>query len=387
MIQNKTYLTNATALRGIAALLVVVFHGNEIIAPFIGTEATFWFRKLYLMVDLFFILSGFIMCYVYESFFLDSNQVNKIGVFLKARFARIYPLHFITLMVCVGCAGITYLIGKGEYLGVVDKAINDFSALPAQLLLLNSAHLDTVFKWNIPSWSISAEWIAYLIFPFLVKPFSKFNKVQTFLAIFFITLLYAGLVFWISPNKYILFPFLTAGRDLDLTYDWGFLRGILGFTLGMCVYRLYVTNFLKSKIGSDFFLLIIVAVYSIYSHFNFSDVLAPHFFALIVLSTVYGSNGMNRFYRNSILQKLGDWSFSIYMWHIVLFSVTMSIKIWIMNAPPVDGPPEPPNYFGLTSTVGILSIYFVATILLGALSFKYIERPCRIWINGLGKRA
>ena len=183
MHKDKAYLNNLTALRGIAALLVVVFHSNEIVSNYITTEHTFWFRKLYLMVDLFFILSGFIMCYVYETYFNDSTQSKKTIEFLKARLARIYPLHLVTLAVLVLAVGITYAIGKDSNYDAFALALYNPKAIITNIFLLQSAHVHNMFTWNVPSWSISAEWLAYLVFPFLVKPFSKFSISQTLLTI------------------------------------------------------------------------------------------------------------------------------------------------------------------------------------------------------------
>jgi peptidoglycan/LPS O-acetylase OafA/YrhL len=56
------YLSNLTPLRGIAALLVAIFHFEMAIARFIPANLTMFFEKSYLMVDLFFIMSGFIIC-------------------------------------------------------------------------------------------------------------------------------------------------------------------------------------------------------------------------------------------------------------------------------------------------------------------------------------
>lgn len=385
MLHSKSYLANLTAIRGIAALLVVVFHGNEVIAPFIKTDVTFWFRKLYLMVDLFFILSGFIMCYVYESYFNTHQETGQLLGFLKARFARIYPLHFVTLAVTVMVVFITFAIGKYSYLGPFLMAVNDFSAIPTQLLLLHSAHIEKIFTWNVPSWSISAEWLAYLLFPFLIKPFSKFNLPQTYLSIGAIFLLYAGLIFYISPNRHMLFPFLKVAADLDLTYDWGFARGILGFILGMCVYRLYRQNILKNVLGNGWLLAGLTVFYCVYTHFNLSDLAIPFLFAVFILGSVYGSKNINQFFNNSLLQRLGDWSFSIYMWHIALYIIAVTIQLWQLRQPPVAGPPPPPNYFGLTNTWAILGIYFALTLLIGALSYRFIEKPSRRWINSWGR--
>lgn len=385
MAETKSYLKNATALRGIAALLVVVFHSNETSAAFISTDTTFWFRKLYLMVDLFFVLSGFIMCYVYEDYFNNPLNSRKTVGFLKARFARIYPLHFVTLAFCVSMTLITIAIGKYGYNSDVVKAIEDFRIIPGQLLLLHSANIANIFTWNVPSWSISAEWFAYMLFPFLVVPFSKFNLKQLSLAIVIIILLYAGFVFYIVPNRNVIYPFLKPAANLDATWDWGFARGILGFTLGMCVYRLYIKNVFKNVIGNGWFLLGTVILYSLYMHFNLSDFGAPIFYAIIVLSAVYGSPSINRFFGITIFQKLGDWSFSIYMWHMVFLILIWNIQTWMLTAPPSNNP-GPTNYFGLTNPLIILLVFTIIVIIIGRFSFIYLEKPTRTWINGWGKK-
>lgn len=385
MAETKSYLKNATALRGIAALLVVVFHSNETVSSFISTDTTFWFRKLYLMVDLFFVLSGFIMCYVYEDYFNNPLNSRKAREFLKARFARIYPLHFVTLAFCVSMTVTTIALGKYDYNSNVVKAIEDFSIIPGQLLLLHSANIATIFTWNVPSWSISAEWFAYMLFPFLVVPFSKFNLKQLSLAIVIIILLYAGFVFYIVPNRNVIYPFLKPAANLDATWDWGFARGILGFTLGMCVYRLYIKNVFKNILGSGWFLLGTVIFYSLYMHFNLSDFGAPIFYAIIVLSAVYGSPSIDRFFGVTIFQKLGDWSFSIYMWHMVFLIMIWNIQTWMLTAPPSNNP-GPPNYFGLTNPLIILVILIIIVVVIGRFSFIYLEKPTRIWINGWGKK-
>ena len=385
MQPNKPYLNNLTALRGIAAMLVVIFHSNEIVAQYIDTSHTFWFRKLYLMVDLFFILSGFIMCYVYEKYFLDNTQKNKIVTFLKARLARIYPLHIITLAVCVLFAVITWQLGKREFTGPVGMAVDDFKAIPTQLFLLQSAHIQKIFTWNVPSWSISAEWLAYLLFPFLIKPFSKLKSINIGITICTILILYSVLIFYIAPNRANLFPFFVNEKSLDLNYDWGFARGILGFVLGMCMYGLYVNNFLKSILSNGWFLVTIVLAYCIYMHFGFNDIAAPVLFSIFLLSTAYGSSKINTFFNNTILQKLGLWSFSIYMWHSVLISIVWGIQTWLLKAVPLPGPPPPPNYFGLTNPYIILIIFTTASVLVGALSYHFIENPSRKYLNSLGK--
>src|SRR5436305_824177 len=89
-----SYLSNLTPLRGIAALLTVIFH----IDIFLGWEmmppgGSPLLSHMYLMVDFFFILSGFIMCHVYGNRFLKDVRTTEFKKFMIARFSRIYPLH------------------------------------------------------------------------------------------------------------------------------------------------------------------------------------------------------------------------------------------------------------------------------------------------------
>ena len=101
MDHKVTYLTNLTPLRGIAALLVAVFHFEMAIARFVPAGYTMFFEKSYLMVDLFFIMSGFIIFHVYGDSFRLTLERRNLRKFFVARFARIYPLHFFTLALLV----------------------------------------------------------------------------------------------------------------------------------------------------------------------------------------------------------------------------------------------------------------------------------------------
>lgn len=101
MPHKTEYISNLTPLRGIAALLVAVFHFEMAIARFVPASQTMFFEKSYLMVDLFFIMSGFIILHVYGDNFKQAFSKNSLRNFFVARFARIYPLHFFSLMLLV----------------------------------------------------------------------------------------------------------------------------------------------------------------------------------------------------------------------------------------------------------------------------------------------
>src|ERR1700712_616035 len=69
------YLTTLTPLRGIAALLVVIFHCNLMFRQFLPTGYTKYLDSCWLWVDFFFVLSGFIMFYAYKKYFKESVSI------------------------------------------------------------------------------------------------------------------------------------------------------------------------------------------------------------------------------------------------------------------------------------------------------------------------
>lgn len=90
LVHNNNYTPSLTSLRGIAAILVALFHLNEIVICFVSPGDTQFLRHGYLFVDLFFILSGFVICYVYYPKFAADPHRGMYFQFLKGLIARIY---------------------------------------------------------------------------------------------------------------------------------------------------------------------------------------------------------------------------------------------------------------------------------------------------------
>ena len=144
-----------TSLRYWAAMWVVVYHYWPSLTLAARPALV---AKGYLGVELFFVLSGFILCHVYLKSF--GEQRFRFGSFLWARLSRIYPLHLATL------AGVGLLAAAGGLFGVTSGGqVLVWSSLPAQLSMTQAWGLALHGGWNHPSWSISAEWFAYLTFP------------------------------------------------------------------------------------------------------------------------------------------------------------------------------------------------------------------------------
>lgn len=144
-----------TGVRFFLALGVVLFH-YQLYWTF-PAEAAGLLDRARLGVDVFFILSGFILTHVY----LQGDGAPDYRRFLAARFARIYPAHLFILLAMLGLVLAAPLFGVGLEPGRFNPA--DF----AGTLLLVQAWFprETLALWNGPAWSLSAEWFVYLAFP------------------------------------------------------------------------------------------------------------------------------------------------------------------------------------------------------------------------------
>ncbi len=146
-----------TGLRGIAALYVAAFHfgiGEQWSGPFY----TFGMHG-YLGVDIFFVLSGFIMALTYRALFANGFSRDGFKTFMKRRIARVYPLYFVVTV---------FLI-----LTLPDNPPEGFLSIPVtwwtslnNLLLIQSWGFGK--SYVLPGWSISTELAAYLLFPALL---------------------------------------------------------------------------------------------------------------------------------------------------------------------------------------------------------------------------
>lgn len=170
--QGKTELVGLTSLRGIAAILVMYHHFFFVLLPDLGKALpSKLFLKSYLCVDLFFLLSGFVLAYVYHHQFQDSVSRTTYRIFMQTRFARIYPLHFVVLMAFVAFEGLQWQLNELGIVGMSNlptpfSGDENAETLITNLLLVQTFHWQAY--WNQPAWSISAEWLIYFSLPLLM---------------------------------------------------------------------------------------------------------------------------------------------------------------------------------------------------------------------------
>ncbi len=311
-MQQQNYITSLTSLRGIAALWVMLFHLDVIFfyrdfGPLIPHELTGIITKGYLWVDFFFLLSGFVISHVYGATFASSSdKVKLIKTFLWARFTRIYPLHLFILVLLVPLAIIVPLL----FPAVVDGSWETFLAWPAlldNLLLINAMNQHVYLSWNIVSWSIGAEWWAYVCACFILPFVFKSN------------LTYKSIALVVSGA--VLIGMFSIRGNLDITFDYGWVRCLAEFILGTIVYQVFMHQVGEVWLSKNSSFLISALMIVMAFHFGLSDILLITLFILLLLCAAYNNGLVKRALERKTLRYLGDISYSIYMMHGFWFLV------------------------------------------------------------------
>ncbi len=372
MQRPTQYIANLTPLRGIAALMIVVFHFEELLARFVKPENSMLIRKSYLMVDLFFIMSGFVLLHVYGESFSTIFKKADFFKFLRARFARLYPLHLFTLLLAIA-----FFLSSNS----PANPVNNPAAIPTHLLLLQSFGIHSIFTWNVPSWSISAEWWCYMLFPLIVLMLSKNNK-----TVFLLIILSASIYFsilYLLPRTNPFMPAAPVPHNLDVTYDYGFLRGLAGFMAGMVTYILYQQRKLNQIFSKDIVGIIVVGITLFALHRGVNDIIYIPLFMLVVLGIGANTGIIHKIFMVRPLQYLGTISYSIYLMHgLLIFLIAVPLVLGMGYAYKGPGSLTLPFWTGL----GICSIFLLAVVGVSSITYFFIEKPCRKWINGKNKK-
>lgn len=355
-VQTPADLRPLTALRFAAALWVAVYTFWPNLA---GAPQTAVVAKGYLGVELFFVLSGFILSHVY----LQAAGEKRFSYrgFLWARIARVYPLHLATLIGVGGLAAAALIAGMS-----VDANVLSWSSLPANLLMLHAWGLAPVAGWNHPSWSISAEWFAYLCFPLFAFVFWRLRDKPVAAVVgtaAFLTVLY--------------FVFeQTAGFPLtEATIRWGALRIVPCFALGCALYLVYRkagAQLSAPAAGAGAAIAFVLMMGS--AALGLWDGITVLCAGVLILALAALPNARAGWLASRPAVYLGEISYSVYMvcvpWN--LLAVGLAAKL-------TEAPDKQLQIFVWLAILALLPV-------VAAVSYHLVERPARQALRGLTKR-
>ncbi len=339
--------------RFIAASLICVYHFNKANILGLATLSPL-FENMRLMVDFFFVLSGFVIARTYIEKIHTGADYRQ---FIWRRFARLYPLHFLTLI--VGIAG-GAMIGTQHLQAGTNPEVFSAKAIIANLTLTHSLGVTHYGSFNIPSWSISAEMVVYLLFPLFALLATRLSPLLNIALI----ILYVVATVFIRDALGL--------RDWTLTwYDMGALRAVPTFFAGVLIAQLLATR-LRHFAPSLWWAHGAFALSLLAMHGNGRDEWTLLCFVFVVILAAAGErHGARSVMQRKGLVHLGDASYSLYMWH-------MPIKVGIFAV------------MGKIFGVGLLSMWgaavlsFAISLTVALLCYRFFEMPMRQWITGLG---
>lgn len=358
---SHVFFSALESLRGIAALGVVVFH----IAWTFPLYDIGLIRNGYLMVDLFFVLSGFVICHSYGRRLDTGRDVAK---FIWIRFGRLYPLHLILLFVFLGIEIAKY-IAEREYGLLANKSAftsNNIFSFISNLLLVQALGFHDKPTYNLPAWSISTEFYTYICFATIWV----LLRTQ-------VTLLYMSAL--------LIFASITLDSG-ELSHNM--FRCIEGFFVGVITYHFYVAlpKWQLSKSEHKWYthlpgLLSFAGLIVFLSLKNRTgpDILILPVFAVLIVSIAATPKGLlSTILEIAPLAWIGKVSYSVYMVHVaVIWSFSQVLRVALKTPQVIDVNGEPlltPH--PLTGTL-FLAAAIACILIVSHVTYTYIEDPYR----------
>lgn len=346
---QREHIEAHTGIRGIAAALVALLHMHyEDLMP-----SQFWepFMRIAVgwhPVDVFFMLSGFILGYVYIADIRHSSFNYK--KYLVKRFSRVAPLHYLTML----GAGVMALVAL--YLNLPNRGYHLSDILP-QLLMVHAYPYIGNGGWNGPSWSISMEFFGYIfLFPLILILVARSGKNYLLLLLYF----------------FILAAVWALGEHA--TRGWpAVMRITCHFSIGYILYALSTFKnpifWLASKFVS---LWLFLAIGWLFAGSYFDPVTKRILFQIIFSLLILGTSNNKRSLAHTVLSNrvfmwLGICSYSIYMIHNLIGKV---IHVFVDKIPEV-----------LSIRVLIVLGSYAFLLLASWMTYKLFEIPSRNYLT------
>jgi peptidoglycan/LPS O-acetylase OafA/YrhL len=364
--------------RGVCALLVALHHLSADTSVFALSVV----REGWLCVDFFFVLSGFVICHAYGT---RIREPQDVAGFVVRRLGRLWPLHAVVLAALIGIEVVKLAavhFGHVSFQGApfAPGSPTSPAAIWSSLALVQSLGLHPDAPWNVPAWSISVEFWTNVVFAVLLLGLRRLG-----LRALLVAGLAAALLWQLSSMR--------------ATFDYGLLRCLYGFFVGVAVHDVW-TTLARRRIAIPPFAEVAATVLAIGfvvaplgEPWRFA---APLVFGLAVLAFAFEAGPVSRLMRARPFQRLGEWSYSVYMVHWLVIGIAGSLiriaeialhrgfRVPYANAA-APSLTEIVDFGARWMNDAYMVAYLVAVIALAAFTYRRIEEPARTAFNRLAR--
>ncbi|MEO5868169.1 MAG: acyltransferase [Sphingomonas sp.] len=340
-----------TSVRGVAAWMVVLYHIRLSVAG-LPANAVAFFAKGYLAVDFFFLLSGFVI-WLSWSERLRREGWRAVPAFLRKRVARIWPLH---LVVLGGAVALALALIVTAHANPEDYP---FAQLPLHVMLLQNWGFTDHLVWNDPSWSISCELGAYLLFPLLALAID-WRRVPT-----------PAVVAAIGALLLLLHEIMTAVGAANLGQgisQIGLVRCVLEFAAGTATGALWLRWRGAAARPGWIAATVAAASFALWLGGTLPETLAiPAAFAAALLALALSSGTRGNPLEARWLHYLGEISYATYLAHFMLFVV---FKLALVSDAHAIHP-------------ALIALYLAMVLGSSIALYHFVERPAQRWVNAV----
>ncbi|CAG5004471.1 hypothetical protein DYBT9275_03377 [Dyadobacter sp. CECT 9275] len=292
----KSRVEQLDGLRGIFSVLVIAHHHNAFKSSIFYDN--FFVINSSLFVDFFFVLSGFVIAINYNDRIHTSSDFLQ---FLKKRFIRLYPLLFFTEIIFL----ISNLLGDHSSLKNVSTSSYSYYFRTVVDTITFMGSTPVFGGWiglNYPAWSISAEMISYIIFGLVVLLVPRY-KYPAFALLILLSVI-----------------FIFGYGDYMLAYDYGFIRGLLCFCVGIFTFQIHSRKQYHLSWAEIPFLVLLVTMMYFTHHWelNLWRLVFPVIFSAGIIIFANSLGPVTRMLSSRPFQYLGKISYSIYLNHAIV---------------------------------------------------------------------
>lgn len=370
---TKQHYELLDGLRGVAAILVVVYHIFEgfsfaELTNGVGDGLIAVLNHGHIAVDFFFILSGFVISYAYD------DRWTKMGTwqFFKRRLVRLHPM--LVMGALIGVVAFAY-VGFERWDGtatptawvMISFVLTIFMvpAIPGALYEIRGN--GEMFPLNGPTWSLFFEYLGNIVYATIIRRFS--TKV---LAV--ATLLLGVIYAWFFVGDVSGYDMVGVGWTIDeINFFGGFIRMLFPFSVGMLVAR----TFRPHKVNAPFWIgtLLLILLFSVPYIPSEGVVSLNSLYEVVCIAFVFplivwlGANGCSKEgFAAKATKFLGDISYPLYIVHYPIMYVFYA---WLIEN----------KFYSLRDCWGVALLVILSSIALAYLCMKLYDEPLRKWLS------